>query len=225
VIVRVSPQPVFCGLGAVDWGAALTAGAASGATTAVRSDKVTGAFVGAGSTIMALAPATGPAAPFVAAAGAIVSTMGQFFKGCGQTCVLASEAANKHGEAIQQIKSAYWALPTPRPRSAQLAALAAIDQVNQMLYQTCSDPGLADAGKRCISERLVEGGTAPWCPTPTHTGCDTITTVRNPIANDPNVYDDSAAGQVQQVLDQATKGPGGALPLLGIGLVVAGVLL
>ena len=45
-----------------------------------------------GQTITKLAPETGPAAPFVAAAGEIVSILSAFFGGgCGQTCVVAAQ--------------------------------------------------------------------------------------------------------------------------------------
>src|SRR5215469_1091197 len=50
----------------------------------------------AGSGVMAVAPATGPAAPFVAAAGAVISLLGQLGvgAGCGPTCIAASNDAN-----------------------------------------------------------------------------------------------------------------------------------
>jgi len=40
----------------------------------------------------------------------------------------------------------------------------------------------------CISERLVKGGTGSVVSNPGHTGCDWITTLRDPIANDPTSF-------------------------------------
>lgn len=51
-----------------------------------------GATLGTAGTIMALAPATGPAAPFVMAAGALVSLISSFVGGgCGSACTNAAD--------------------------------------------------------------------------------------------------------------------------------------
>ena len=134
-----------------------------------RSGATSVAFNAAGTTLLSLAPTAGPAAPWVAAAGAIAMLGGQIarmFDGCGPTCVQSTEFANQFGATLDQIKSTYWSAPAPRPRSLQAATLEAIDNAINWLRQACSDPSLGSAGQRCISERMVRGGTAPWCPTP-----------------------------------------------------------
>jgi hypothetical protein len=140
-----------------------------------------------------LAAATGPAAPFVLAATALLGPMIKLltnaFKGCGQTCVQATQYANQAEQALKQVNAQYAAQPV-HYLSAQQHALALIDQLFNALHDSCSNPALGPAGQRCISERLVKGGTAPWCPNPGHTGCDWITLYRDPIANDPHVVND-----------------------------------
>ena len=67
----------------------------------------------------------------------------------------------------------------------------------------CGNPALGDAGVRCVNERLVRGGTAPWCPSPDHRGCDYLTSTRDPIANDlavvPDPMDTAAASVLSSV--------------------------
>lgn len=158
-----------------------------------RSGATSVAFNMAGSTLLSLAPTAGPLAPWVAAAGAVALLGGQIarmFSGCGQSCVLATQAANDWSDAVNQIKAIYWNTPTPRPRSFQQATLQQLTEAADWLRQACSDPSLGDAGRRCISERIERGGTAPWCPTADHKGCDFYTTIYDPIANDPDVQAD-----------------------------------
>lgn len=147
----------------------------------------TSATMGVAASILALAPATSIAAPFVAAAAGLVALFGQIFSGCGQTCIQATQYANQAGAQLDQLKAQYFAQPV-HYRSSQLAFLQAFDQIVAWLKQMCGNPQLGDAGRRCISERLVPGGTAPWCPT--QTGCDYYATFRDPVANDPNVVPD-----------------------------------
>src|SRR5882672_450013 len=135
---------------------------------------------------IALAGPVGAAIAGLIAVGSLVANM---FHGCGQTCVIASQDADKFGNLAQQNLKTYMNSPV-HYASLQAAALNNFDTLMAALQQGCSDPSLGAAGQRCISERLVKGGTAPWCPNPGHTGCDWITTMRDPIANDPNVVPD-----------------------------------
>jgi hypothetical protein len=149
---------------------------------------------------MTVAPFTGPAAPFLIAAATLVAPLAMLMnRGCGQTCIQSSEYANQAADTLDKLGKAYWAQPV-RYRSMQVQTLSYIDQVLNWLQQVCGDPALGDAGRRCISERLVRGGTAPWCPTPNHTGCDYLTATRDPIANDAQVIADPAP------VDQAAAG-------------------
>lgn len=192
-----------------------------------------GAGAAAGAAITALSPLAGPAAPFVAAAGAVVSLMSSLFQGCGQTCVAATQIANQAQTQLASLRDQFLALPV-KYLSAQQAFLAAFDQVAAQMQQACSNPALGAAGQRCISERLVRGGTAPWCPNPGHVGCDWITTLRDPIANYTPIVDDSVTGQVTSALQSligggsSTSGDTGVLSpglLIPLGLILLGVLL
>lgn len=154
-------------------------------------------------------------AGFAAAAGLIISQ----FRGCGETCVIATEIANTVEQALRQIKDEY--LAGPRTHSTQAAALAIFDATWDKLVEACGNPQLGDAGRRCISER-ERGGSAPWCPT--GAGCDWFILYRDPIANDPYVRPDpSALEQAGSTLTSAT-GLSGQVLLIG-GLVVAVLLM
>lgn len=167
-----------------------------------------------GGGLLTAAPFTGPAAPFVAIAGAVAELLGAIGigNGCGQTCIAATEYANQFATLIQQNKDAYFSVPAPRPKSVQTQALANFDALWNGLIsvQACGNPSLGDPGKRCISER-ARGGRF-----------DAFTPFRDPIANDPDVYSDSLS--VSSVL-----GPGGldsSKGLLAVGavlLIIAGV--
>ncbi len=181
------------------------------------------------SLLAALSPTlvTGPIGAAAMALIAVGSLVASMFKGCGQTCVVASQDADKFGALAQQNMQAYFSAPAPRPMSLQSAALNNFDTLMAALRQACSDPALGAAGQRCISERLVKGGTAPWCPT--KTGCDWITTMRDPIANDPTVPDPSPAVSSPNPLSAAASlipagfnWSGLLIPagLLGLGLVL-----
>lgn len=158
---------------------------------------------------VALAGPVGAAIAGVIAVGSLIATM--FFNGCGETCVRASQDADKYGALAQKNLQAYMSSPV-HYASLQAAALNNFDTLLNALQTACSDPALGAAGQRCISERLVKGNPAPWCPT--KTGCDWITTMRDPIANDPNVVPDPSP--VTQS-SQAVSGAGSsALSSLGI---------
>ncbi len=145
-----------------------------------------------GGTLLAAAPFTGPAAPFVAAAGAIADMLASFGvgSGCGQTCVLSTQFANQAEGQLKQNLAMYLALPSPRPLSAQTAAVANFDQIWNWIVQQCSNPQLGAAGRACISDR--QAGACKWKDSSGN--CfNWFSGYRDPIANDPNVYNDSLA--------------------------------
>lgn len=203
-------------------GGAIT-GAQMGAATAMQiGGGKTGPIIGgiqAG--VMTFAPLAGPFAPVVMAIGSLIGPVASLFKGCGETCVQATQYANQAADAWAKIRDLYLSQPV-RTKSVQAAALYAFDQTAAQLYKACSNPALGDAGKRCINERLIKGAPAPWCDHPNHIGCDAITTIRDPIANDPDVQPDppapTVAGRVQQLVGNIP------MPLLlggvGIGLLL-----
>lgn len=181
--------------------------------------------IGAGLTT--IAPFTGPGAPFVAAAAGIADLVGaalKLFSGCGQTCVQSSQYANQAESILNNLTQSYFATPTPRPASFQQNTLQSIQQILNWLQQMCSNPQLGAAGQRCISERLVQGGTAPWCPNPGNKGCDWITAYYQPVANDPNVVPDAQIA-ASQLLGSASTGSVNYAPLFLIAAVVLGVML
>jgi hypothetical protein len=135
--------------------------------------------------------------------------------GCGPTCIQATQYANQSATLMQQNRDAYLALPTPRPRTAQLQALANFDALWAQLVKLCSDPALGNAGKRCISERQPGGK------------YDDAKFNRDPIANDPNVVDDTQAALPGPLANLLPAGAAGSslLPLLALAaLVVVGVM-
>lgn len=220
------------GLGAVPLtttqklGQGVAAGAAIGAGTALSTGSI---FAGAAASGLAvIAPFTGPAAPFLLAAAALVGPIASLFHGCGKSCTQATKYADQAAAAAKDLQAKYWAQPV-RYKVSQLQTLAYLDQIADFLRQGCSDPSLGSAGARCISERLVRGAPAPWCPTPDHTGCDFYTSIYDPIANDAGVVPDppdaatSSAVSVLNTLGLNSSGLpwiiGGALAVMLIGSV------
>lgn len=147
----------------------------------------------------------GPVGVAIAGVIAVAGMIASRFHGCGQTCIQASNIANKVEDALKQNLDTYMAAPIHHA-SLQAAALNNVDVALNALNQACSNPQLGKAGQRCISERLVRGGTAPWCPKPGHTGCDWFVLYRDAIANDPHVVPDPVA--VDQMV--AAGGGGGS---------------
>src|SRR5580700_8858618 len=86
-----------------------------------------------GSSLLAAAPLSGPAAPFVALAGSIAELLAKFTNGCGQPCLLSTEYANQAEALLQQNIATYFCPPdgdcsdfsitTPRSQTAQAAAM------------------------------------------------------------------------------------------------------
>jgi hypothetical protein len=205
---RIIPVPVFRGMGdytapdATQIMGGFTAGATTGAATAISTgSSVAGAIAGG---LLAAAPFTGPAAPFVAALGLIVGPIAKLFAGCGQTCIQATTYANQAGNGFDQILNLYYAQPV-RTVSMQQAALQNIQQIISWLQQACASPSLGAAGQRCISERLTPTGTPPGCVTsygaPMTAGdpgyaaglpCNVYTFYLKRIAGDTAVVPDSA---------------------------------
>lgn len=213
--IDYEPYPSIFGLGATgpSQGSKIASIAASGAAT-------TGAMLSAAG-ISAMA---GPIGLGVSAAIAIGLAIANLFQGCGDTCVEATKIANQAAQLAVQNLQAYQAIPAPRYKSIQAAYLNNFDTIWSAMQQACSDPNLGDAGKRCISER-IRGGSAPWCPNPGHVGCDMFTTLRDPIANDPNVVSDPTSTSIASGIISSLIPSGSGLPLLPILLLAVGGLM
>ena len=113
--------------------------------------------------------------------------------GCGDTCIIASNDANKIEPLLLQNLNGY--MNGPRTVASQQQALQNFDEIWAALVQACSNPALGNAGKRCISDRQAGAchyGTSPNC-------WNWFVGYRDPIQNDPNVV-------ASQPLDAITGG-------------------
>lgn len=111
------------------------------------------------STLALIAPATGPAAPFVAAAAAaaaLVALAESVFSGCGTTCYEATDIVNEVEPYLQQNNQNYFSNPN-RTTLDQAIALATASRIFSVLQQNCGNPALGTAGQNCISERIGNG--------------------------------------------------------------------
>ena len=201
------------------------------AAVAAQGAATTGAILTGLAHMGVISAAFGPAAPIAAAVAGLTAiglAIANQFSGCGQTCIAATQIANKLQTYWQQNLDTYMNAPV-HFASMQAAALNNFDFGWNAMVKMCSDPALGDAGVRCISERQ-RGGASPWCcnsPTAVHvadgmcTGCDAFHDFRDPIANDPNVVADPVeAGPVSGSGLSSTLTVGGMtfpLPLLLIG--------
>jgi hypothetical protein len=165
---------------------------------------------------VALAGPVGAAIGAVIAVGALIANM---FHGCGQTCIVASQDADKFEVPLKQNLAAYMSAPV-HYASLQAAALNNVDTLFAALQQACSDPNLGDAGRRCISERL-DPGACHWRNaggnTPAGSGdqCwNWVKGYRDPIANDPNVVPDPSP--VSQVGSEISSAGSSLLQTFGV---------
>jgi hypothetical protein len=207
------------------------------------------ATTGASTTVSLLASLSVIGGPWGAAAAALIavgSLIAGMFKGCGSSCVIASNDANKIEPLLQQNVQAYLSA-TVHTASLQAAALNNFDTVWSALTTACSDPSLGAAGQRCISDRqqgscaykTSPGGwqngqyVSPGANGSGSTCWNWFVGYRDPIANDPTVVPDPApsatANPVSSVaagIDSLVSGSGFNLSsLLLPAALVGGVLL
>lgn len=165
------------------------------------------AETGAGAALLTAAPFTGPAAPFVAAAGVIADLLASMGvgSGCGQTCVLSTEYANQADAALQQNIQTYFSLPVPRDPAARAAALQNFQTLWNDFVTQASNPSLGSAGQNAISERQAGGcqwkqpasSVPPWGTPPAGACWNWWNGYHDPIANDPNVAAPTVASTVE----------------------------
>lgn len=150
----------------------------------------TAATIG-GSNATAIAGALGVAVPVVgiAIAGIVLAVTTWLNRMGPKQKRWTTQIADDATAQLKEIKRVYFA--TPYNPANQAAALGAVDQMLQAIQDGCGQAQMGEPGKRCIAERLVRGGSAPWCPT--GTGCDYFTEYRDPIANDVRAAEYSAA--------------------------------
>lgn len=135
----------------------LPSAAMAGAATAnmlggsVKADIVGGIQSG----LMAAAPFTGPAAPFVLAAASLIGPIAAQFKGCGVTCTQATTIANNAEAAAESLLQKWNATPV-KYKSIQQAYLAAQQDVWNYISGSCSKIG-GQGGQQCIADRQRGG--------------------------------------------------------------------
>ena len=107
---------------------------------------------------------SGPAAPFVAvallAAPVVAKLLQNVGKGCGQSCVLTSDAANQIEEKLKANVAAYMA--SGRTKAEQAAAIAVFQAYWNALVEYCGKPEFQStkAGRNCIDDR--KDGACTW---------------------------------------------------------------
>jgi hypothetical protein len=206
------------------FGQVVPAGVQTAAQVAATGIATTTSIMGAlGSTLTV----AGLAIPVVGAAIAALVGIGlaiaNAFKGCGQTCIAASNIANQVGALLVQNVNAYTSSPV-RYASMQTAALNTYDTAWAAMQKACSDPSLGAAGQRCISDR--QAGACTWKASPGGWQADGsykmwgaagsgdacwnwFIGMRDPIANDPNVQPDPVVGA-------SSTGSGFSLPTFSL---------
>jgi hypothetical protein len=170
------------------------------------------------SLLVALGTAPTIVGPIVAGLVAVANLLVGVFKGCGQTCVQASDIANQVEAALQQNLSQYMSAPV-HYQSLQAAALNNFQTAWNALTQACGQAALATAGQNCISERQQgacsyktspggwqQGTSGAW--TYVYPGANGSGSTcwnwwigyHDPIANDPTVVADPASSAAQSVI-------------------------
>jgi len=187
----------------------------------------------------------GPMGPLIAGViaglGALATVLIKEFSGCGQTCIIASNDANKYEPYLQQNLQVYLSSPI-HYASLQAAALNNFDTIWTALRTACSDPSLADAGRRCISDRQsgacqwksstygwAQDSTGTWKFTPSGPAgsgsqCwNWVDYYRASIANDPTVVPDPVPSQSSTTNTNMGLGTGtGPLGGIPVPLLLAG---
>lgn len=182
--------------------AAMTGYAVANQIGGGKTGPIIGSVVGG---LMAAAPFTGPAAPFVLAAASLIGPVASMFKGCGQTCTQATTIANNAAAAAQSLLERWNATPV-KYRSIQKAYLAAQQDVWNYLEGSCRKIG-GQGGAQCVADRQRGGK------------YDFFIHFVDPVANETDIVDDPPTpGSLSSIFG------GGGLPmplvLGGAGLLV-----
>lgn len=175
----------------------------------------TGSTLASSALTLASTTAAIPVAGAIIAAGAALASFIGYLvanSGCGQTCIVSSDEANKIEPLLQQNLNAY--LSSPRTAQDQAAALQNFDAAWGALVQFCSNPQLGDAGKNCIADR--QSGSCKWRDD--SGACwNWFTGYRDPIANDVVNPSPVGSGAVTDLLSNLSGSIAGISPVLLIG--------
>jgi len=173
----------------------------------------------------------------IAAAGALTSLIGGFFKP-DLTKIQATQIVDQiEAQTLKPMRASWQALPASQKTvSMQAAYLAVFDAAWQAVVKGCSNPALGTAGGACISDR--EQGSCVWTldgqtPGIPPSNCGNwFQWYRVPIESDPDVHPDPVAVTVPDAVTSAfssffgeststTPGTGNAVPLLIGGALIA----
>jgi hypothetical protein len=198
----------------------------------VTDQQIGGAMSRAGVDLMKLGDPklTGPAAPFLAIAGAALDIAGAITSlfGPNPNNTIASGYVNQIEADIMKPNLATWqALPASQKfYSIQQAALANFMTGWNQVLRLCQNPALGSAGVNCVGDRQ-RGGKWDW-----------FAYYYTPIANDPEVIPDpvatattnpiasSVSGAVDSTVSSISTALGGINPVwIGVGLIAAALLL
>jgi hypothetical protein len=157
--------------------------------------------------LMAAAPFTGPAAPFVLMAAQMVAPIAKMFAGCGVTCKEATTIANNAEDAANRLLSQWNAVPV-KYASIQKAYLAAQADVWNYLSGSCQKIG-GQGGQQCLADRQRGGK------------FDFFIHYVDPVANEKDIVPDPpSATSTSSLLTGTVAGLPMPLILGGAGLVL-----
>jgi hypothetical protein len=102
--------------------------------------------------LVALGTVTGPVGAAIAGAVAVGQLLVGIFRGCGETCVEATDIVNQVEPVLQQNLANYLSSPI-RTKSMQAAFLNNFATAWGAVVQNCNNPQLLSAGQNCIKDR------------------------------------------------------------------------
>lgn len=148
----------------------------------------------------------GPAVQAASLLTHIGEEIADVFSGCGGSCVVASDYANRAENLLRANLDAYMGTSV-RTVSIQAIALNNFDTIWRGLLNACNKVG-GSAGARCVSDR--EAGS---CAYHNENGCwNWFIGYRDPIAKDPNVVPDGSpgAGDAASIFGDVISSAGGS---------------
>ena len=191
----------------------------------------------------------GPIGAIVAVGTQIIAMIVKQFQGCGQTCVLTSQAADQVESAIKQMFNSY--MTGGHTQSEQAAFLQQFDALWAKLTQYCGGGSFGQAGVNCVQDRQPSACKwksspfgwvqqenkwvfVPSGPNGSGNSCWNWFYYRDAVVQDPTVVPDTtavtqAAQGVQSILDSllgtSTTGVSMSGLLLPVALIVGAAFL
>lgn len=205
----------------------LVGGANTGAGVAVSTgSKIAGGAAGA---LAMIAPFTGPAAPFLAAASAIVGPITKLFKGCGEPCEVATYYADTGQEAARMVFDRYFANAV-RTRSMQAEAIRVLDAIGKWQQKGWTTDPRITVNAKVVRDSVAMAEESPMAscdPKSPNPGCTYWTAFCCAIAEDPGVVDDPAPtpSSVTAALSTPIAGVPVSELLIPAAVVLAGLFL